>query len=80
MGSARFVGIHSSVLEEYPERYQILYDALEKVMQPGTPYMEAVKQAGRDSVTGWHDFETNQQLQAEAWESCTKYIDYLKAE
>ena len=80
MGSSRFVGIHSSAIEEYPERFKILYDGLEKIMQPGTPYMQAVAEANRDSVTGWKDWDTNQKLQADFWDSCTKYLKYLTAE
>ena len=80
MGSSRFVGIHSSVLEEYPERYQILYDSLQKIMQPGTDYMKAVAAAHRDSVTGWKDFDTNQQLQSDFWDSCEQYKSYLTAD
>ena len=80
MGSSRFVGIHSSVLEEYPERYQILYDSLERVMQPGTDYMKAVAASNRDTVTGWKDWDTNQELQAAFWDSCTEYKSYLTAE
>ena len=80
MGSSRFVGIHASAIEEYPERFKILYDGLEKIMQPGTPYMKAVTEANRDSVTGWKDWDTNQKLQADFWDSCTKYLKYLTAE
>ena len=80
MGSSRFVGIHSSVLEEYPERYQILYDSLQKVMQPGSDHMKAVAAANRDTVTGWKDWDTNQELQAGFWDSCTQYKSYLMAE
>lgn len=80
MGSSRFVGIHSSVLEEYPERYQLLYESLEKVMQPGSEHMKAVAAAHRDSVTGWKDWDTNQELQAGFWDSCTQYKEYLMAE
>lgn len=80
MGSSRFVGIHSSVLKDYPERFKILYDSLGELMQPGTDYMNAVAASGRDIVTGWHDWDANQALQAGFWTSCEKYASYLATE
>ncbi len=80
MGSSRFIGIHASAIEEYPERFELLYSTLEKIMQPGTDYMKAVAAANRDSVTAWRDWDTNQKLQADFWESCTKYLNYLTSE
>ncbi|MBS6642141.1 MAG: hypothetical protein KH366_01000 [Clostridiaceae bacterium] len=80
MGSSRFIGVHSSVLEEYPERYQILLDSLEKIMQPGSDYMNAVAAAGRDNVTAWRGVETSQELQKGFFESCQEYQQYLTVE
>jgi hypothetical protein len=74
------VGIHSSVLQEYPERFKILSDSRGELMQPGTDYMNAVAASGRDIVTGWRDWDANQALQTGFWTSCEKYASYLATE
>jgi len=80
MGSSRFIGVHSSVLEEYPERYQVLLESLERIMQPGSDYMKAVEAAGRDDVTAWRGVEASQELQKNFYESCQEYQQYLTSE
>lgn len=76
VGTSRFVGVHSSMKEKYPKRYQILLSTLEKTHK-NPEYQQALKNSGRDMVTYWFGPEESNRLNHELHESAVQYKDSL---
>jgi tripartite-type tricarboxylate transporter receptor subunit TctC len=64
------------VKEEYPDRYNMLIEAIEKMRQD-PKFQEKVKKAGIDKIAAWWSAEKSEAMQKQIIEGYKKYPDIL---
>ncbi|WP_434310448.1 tripartite tricarboxylate transporter substrate-binding protein [Hominifimenecus sp. rT4P-3] len=78
LGTYRYVGVPSSFLEKYPERYQKLVSTLEETFQD-TEYLAALEQMGRKEFTHYYGPERSEEMNQSLHELTVQYQDALSA-
>lgn len=74
--NARFIALHSSVKEKYPDRYQILLNTLEKAYK-NPEYQKALQDSKRDKISMWLGPEESDRLNREFHETVLEYKSAL---
>jgi Uncharacterized protein conserved in bacteria len=76
IATSRFVAVHASVKEKYPDRYRILLETLERASK-SPDYLKDIESAGRADVTVWIGPEKSNTMNHELHELAEKYKSSL---
>lgn len=76
-GPSVFVGVHKTMREKHPERYQWLVDAIYKTVT-SERYQKTIKEAGTDKVAVWFGPEKSDALNREFHQTVDEFKDSLQ--
>lgn len=77
IGSSRFIAVHKSLKDKYPDRYQKLADTYKKAYE-SPEYQAFRKQTGEDTVSGYYGPARSQKMNLAIHELMVLYKDKLK--
>lgn len=79
LGTTRYFAVSAEFKENYPDRYQVLVDAL-KATLTSDEYIAAVEESGMGSVAVYYGPEESMQISKEMFGIVEKYSDLMKNE
>lgn len=76
MGTPRFVAVHSALEEEYPDRYNFLFETLKKTFD-NPEYREDIKKLGWEDISFWYGPEESDRINRQIHETINRFKDSL---